>query len=279
METRLIREKIADLRVDAAEPRRVRKSALPLLFVHGAFSGGWYWSKILAWMAGHGRCAYALTLRGRPDSRPVQDMGSVSLADYRADVESVLDVLAERHERPFALVGHSLGGLLAQMVLERRDLGAAILMTPAPPSPLLLMPGRGLPIGLRETADVALAAFVGRPLVPAATMIEWVVRGFGGDLEQLPDSGYFFVPESGCVGVEILFSRPRVDAARVRRTPILVVGAGNDAVMDPATAIRVADHYGAMRVMFPGRSHMLMIEPGFEEVARAMDVWLRDLEK
>lgn len=279
MEMTLIRENICGLRVDTAEPRRARKTAHPLLFVHGAFSGGWYWAKMLRFMAKHGRAAYALTLRGRPDSLHVPDLGNVSIADFRSDIESVLDTLAHRHAKPFALVEHSLGGLLAQMVIERRELGAAVLVAPAPPSPLPLLPGRGLPTSLATTAGVAFAAFMGRPLAPDPEMVEWVVRGYGGDPTELPECGYFFVPESGRVGMETLFGRPRIDPRLARRTPILVIGAGNDAVMDPSTAFRVADHYGAMRVMFPGRSHMLMIEPEFEDVARAMDVWLRDLEK
>lgn len=273
---KVVRESIADLRVDVAIPSRMRKSALPVLFIHGAFAGGWYWEKFLRYMASRGRPAYALTLRGRPDSRQVTDLGSISLRDYRADTELILRELSARHERPFALVGHSMGGFITQMLLERQKFGAGVLVTPVPPSPILLRPGTGFSLGFLDAGSMFGSLVFQHPVVPDEAIAHEVIRQFGEDPCSPPDSGYFFVPESARAILEMFLFRPWIDRSAVLQTPLLVLGASHDAMIAPETAGEVASHYGdAEQTVFPGRTHMLMVEPGWEEVAERIDQWLR----
>jgi predicted alpha/beta hydrolase len=59
---------------------------------------------------------------GRAGSRPVTDAErlTITLADYAADVEAVVDWLGA----PACVVGHSMGGIVSQVVAQRRQLRA-----------------------------------------------------------------------------------------------------------------------------------------------------------
>jgi len=56
---------------------------------------------------------YALTLRGHCHSRPVKDIGKISVYDYVEDVREVYEHLARTLPKPIVF-GHSMGGLLAR---------------------------------------------------------------------------------------------------------------------------------------------------------------------
>lgn len=94
------------------------------LFVHGAGAGGWEWNAWRGVFAAAGvRCA-------APDLAPAPaGLARTGLDDYRAQVREALLALP----RPRALVGASLGGLLAAMCAGDAD--ALVLVNPLPPTP------------------------------------------------------------------------------------------------------------------------------------------------
>ena len=74
--------------------------------MHG---GSWYLRNWLYAAAQAGWDAWALNLRGHHGSRSVRDVGRLSVLDYVEDVHDCL-----RTFREAVLVGHSMGGLVAQ---------------------------------------------------------------------------------------------------------------------------------------------------------------------
>ena len=79
---------------------------LPLLLVHGMNGGAWY---LRPWLYADAQASWdswAVNLRGYYGSRPVPELGRVSLSEC---VEYVEDCL--RHFGEAVLIGHSLGGL------------------------------------------------------------------------------------------------------------------------------------------------------------------------
>jgi pimeloyl-ACP methyl ester carboxylesterase len=100
----------------------------PVLFLHGAFTThqcfrGW----LREFEARGWRCA-AASLRGRLDVPPPNAEG-VSLWQYLDDARRIVHALGETP----AVIGHSVGGLLAQKLAEEGRCRAAVLMSPAPP--------------------------------------------------------------------------------------------------------------------------------------------------
>lgn len=255
-------EIIDGLRMEHAAPAAPRKPA-PLLLVHGAWGGSWYLRNYLYAAALAGWDTWAVNLRGHGGSRPVADLGRVSVRDYVQDVRDCVRALGEP-----VVVGHSMGGLVAQKVAEGGGVRAAVFLTSAAPRgvvvlrwPVISRMGRYLPalLGNRPIAatfDHAVALELNR-IAPSRRA--WVYAQFQA--------------ESGRAMREMALGAIPVDPAAVR-CPTLVVGAEDDCITPPAVQRRIAARYGSEYVEVAGHAHMLMLEDGWERpFARVLD-WL-----
>jgi predicted alpha/beta hydrolase family esterase len=65
-----------------------------------------------------------------------------------------------------------------------------------------------------------------------------------------------------------------VDRARVN-VPVMVIAGNEDRFIPFSRAERVARRYGAPLRMAVGRGHMLIIEPGYEEICGWIADWVR----
>jgi 3-oxoadipate enol-lactonase len=99
-----------------------------LVLLHGIGGGGRIWEGLAARLAAHGFSTLALDLPGYGE-RPA--VAALSFAELAADVEAAIDT--RDLVRP-VLVGHSLGGMVAQTLLRRRPKGysAAVLACTSP---------------------------------------------------------------------------------------------------------------------------------------------------
>ncbi len=239
-------------------------STPPILLVHGLAGGAWYWDRFQRVLAGHGFTSHALNLRGHHDSRPVADLGRVSLADYVADVGEAAALLG----RP-VVMGHSLGGLLAQAVAAADAVSAAVLLTSMPPKGIrFLSPG----LVLRQLRHVGAMLF-DRPL-----------RGTPNDviatsLNRIPKAEQMalaerFVPDSGRVARELSFGGLSIDPTQVR-VPVLVISSTEDRFFPPRVGASVAARYGAEHRVYEEHAHFIVREPGGEAVATDISRWIR----
>jgi pimeloyl-ACP methyl ester carboxylesterase len=192
----------------------------------------------------------------RPTTPPGGHSSGSGLADGGAD-EASLPIV----------IGHSLGGLVAQKLAEAGAVRAAVLVCPAPP--------RGIPpLGghlLRRMIPYLPAIIGSRPILGsladhAALTLNCVPE------EEHPALYARFVADSGRAARDILLGVP-VDASRVR-CPVLVVSATKDRFVPARVARRVAAKYRAPFRAYVGRGHFLPAEPGWEVPARAIEHWL-----
>lgn len=103
-----------------------------LVFLHYWGGSRRTWSQVIAQLSNRFRCI-AVDLRGWGKSdRRADDYSVTAQAD---DVESVIETLKVKD---YVLVGHSMGGKIAQILAGRRPEGlrAVVLVAPAPPTPL-----------------------------------------------------------------------------------------------------------------------------------------------
>ena len=102
----------------------------PLVMIHGAFVGPWSFDKFRMPFEAAGYDVHIPTLRYHDRGmNPPSELGSVSLVDYAKDLAKVINGLDE----PPILLGHSLGGLLAQMLAAKGKARALVLLAPCPP--------------------------------------------------------------------------------------------------------------------------------------------------
>ena len=115
-------------KLSALVQRPAAETGPPLLFVHGYFGRAMAFEPMMEWFASRGHYCCAPDLRGHGDSMPDCALGEVSIYDYANDIAEVAQALSNP-----IIIGHSMGGLIAQLVATRDCARAIVLLAPAPP--------------------------------------------------------------------------------------------------------------------------------------------------
>ena len=107
-------------------------ASLPtLLLVHGAWHGAWCWERFVPWLEGRGYRVVAPNLRRHGPEAVRAGLRWTRIGQYVEDIDAALGALGEPPER-VVLVGHSMGGLIVQKLLERRPAAGGVLLAPVP---------------------------------------------------------------------------------------------------------------------------------------------------
>jgi pimeloyl-ACP methyl ester carboxylesterase len=233
----------------------------PLLMVHGIAHGAWCFAE--NWLpaaADRGFPSYAVSLRGHGGSGGGRHLRTTLTRDY---VHDVLQTITELPEPP-VLVGHSMGGLVAQLVAERYPLRGLVLLAPAPAHSAV---GDLLAIARDRPADLG-RAIAGRTLsMEPDILFEHLDRPTGRAYSDRTGT------ESPLVQWELLLRR-RIGPVRC---PVLVIGTPADRLVRPADVQRTAESYGVEPVWFPGMGHDLMLDTGWDRVLDAVLRFADDL--
>ncbi len=217
----------------------------------------------LSLLAARGFPAFALNLRGRAGSRPGTEIGRASMSDFADDVTAVARTIGTPY-----IVGHSMGGLLAQMAAARGDAHAVALLCPAPPRGILLFTLRLAIMQMKYLWPIVRS----RPVDPAVDDLRVIVFNRVPAADQ-PRMIELFVADSGRAGLDMSLNAVAVDRDRVT-CPVLVFTADDDRFIPPRIVRKIAARYGAPLRMAPGHGHMLPCEPGWQETANAVADWL-----
>lgn len=105
-----------------------------LVFLHYWGGSSRTWNEVVAALPARYRTIRP-DLRGWGASQDFAGQASFNLSDFADDV---LGVIAALDVKDYVLVGHSMGGKIAQLIASRRPSGLAglVLVAPAPPTPL-----------------------------------------------------------------------------------------------------------------------------------------------
>jgi pimeloyl-ACP methyl ester carboxylesterase len=245
----------------------------PVLMLHGAFCGGWAFDTFRVPFEAAGFAVHAPTLRHHEPAASLKRLASTSLTDYTGDLLRVIDELDE----PPVLVGHSLGGLLAQMIAAQRAVRAAVLIAPC--APWGVMPTTFFEMASAQTLLLA-GGYWNTVLKP-----DYGVAA-ANSLDRLPHAERkavfdLFVPESGLATFEILswgldVRRASHVLARKVTCPLLCLSGSEDKINPASTVRRIAERYEGRAVFeeLDGYSHWPIGEPGWEMVAGRALLWL-----
>lgn len=274
-----------------------------IVLLHGMSAGGWIWPE--EWISdftSDGYAVWTMTLPGRDGgSSIVRDPGVIDRALAHAmetgdgdaalrmlvralpgaslfdgpDMGDFADALADalaQVGRPAVVVGHSLGGAVAQLLLRR---GAA------PAGTVLL--GSVPPYGTwRASAELALTApevweMLGRFALhgPAGTDMAVMRRVFfpNGVSDRMFRSLVANLRDESLAALVQAAGWPPFAPLPGPRGDVLVIGGGRDMVVPATDTWLTAGWYGTRPVMLEQAGHMLMHEP---DAARAAVAAIRD---
>jgi len=247
-----------------------------IMMIHGMWGSSWYWGNYKQFFESKGYTCITPTLRLHdidPSSDPQPGLGTTSLLDYAGDLEKEIRKL----DSVPILMGHSMGGLLAQILGSRGLAKSLVLLTPASPRGIIALK----PSVIKSFMSVLSKwGFWRKPMRQTFEEAVYSMMHLLSEQEQTEIYGHF-VYESGRAAFEIGFwlldfgKASYVDESNVT-CPVLVI-AGTEDRITPASVVRkVAAKYGAVSSYkeFKGHSHWVVGEPGWEDIAKYVYDWL-----
>lgn len=246
-------------------------AAPPLLFIHGANSGAWVWEQhFLDDMAERGFEAHALSLRGHGESDGRVYLPFWSLNDFLEDVDQVVATL----DQAPILIGHSMGGMIAQKYLQYGPCAGAVLMGSVPPLGLV---HTGFDMAWRNPLlfqQISLVQMFG-PIFPwADSTVRQMLFSDAMPEREITRLMAHWQPESLRAAMDMMWGEPPWH--RHNTVPVLALGTEEDKFTPPNLVEATARHYhGEVRIL-SGIGHAMMLEPGWRQVTDAIADWVDD---
>lgn len=249
-----------------------------ICLIHGTNAGPWTMANLATHFAAEGYTVHAPAYRVHNPSPSPADAGrlaGLSIDDYVADIEAAVAALPE----PPVLVGHSLGGVIAQKLAARGMARALVLLNGSVNAGT--MPTTD---GERTLARTLMAA---GPFWDGTLLPDFDTMATYG-LNKLPAAEQRAVferlgPESGRVFFELFFwmfdtnGTTAIDHGAIT-CKVLSVSGSDDLAIPPSTArLIAARHPDATFHEATGFGHYMQLEPGWRDIAARVSHWLRDI--
>lgn len=253
--------------------------AKTILFIHGAWLTPDSWEGFMEPFTAEGyECiAPAWPYMDRPveqlRSNPAPELEHLGVGDIADHYARIISTLPE----PPILLGHSFGGLMVQLLLNRGLGIAGVAIDPAPPRGVLAAPGAVI---------TSLAVFSKwRGWARIHTMSEKGFRkGFGNNLtpqQQAECYEKYIVPAPGRIFFQAAIGAQTAVKYKNPERPPLMLTAGLEDRTVPASMVRsnYKKQAGAGSptelLELPGFCHFVMKQDGWQDVAAKIIAWLK----
>jgi pimeloyl-ACP methyl ester carboxylesterase len=233
----------------------------PIVLIHGAFSNGHHFARWKQYFGEAGFECHAPTLPGHSPTDQGM-LASLTLDDYLAFLRAELSRLSV----PPVIIGHSMGGLLAQQLASTGQCRALVLVASAPPF-MLNAQLRAQPFLL----PAMLAILAGRPVRPPQSTLRTLALHDLPEAEQhelLPTFG----AESGRAYRAMVLGLARLPD-KPFSGPVLCLSGSADRIISKRASAAIARLYGAQHKVF-NRGHWLIARSAEIEVAGIVLEWL-----
>ena len=248
----------------------------PVVFIHGLWLLASSWDR---WAAMFEEAGFTPVSPGWPDDpETVADAKAHPEVFARKSVGQIADYvdgIIRRLDKKPAVVGHSFGGLLAQIVAGRGLAAVTVALDPAPFRGVL-----PLPLSALRSASPVLSNPANRKRAVPLTyeQFRYAFANAVGEEEAKQLYETYSVPGSGATIFQAAsanfnpWTEAKVDTKNPERGPLLVVVGSEDHTVPPAIAkaayklqrrnVGVTEY-----VEIPGRGHALVIDNGWRDVA------------
>lgn len=242
------------------------------LLIHGMCCTGDVWRNFRGFYEERDIRVFTPTLRPSERVRrdPPSTLRGLRFANYVEDLEREIDRIEDQTGNPVTVIGHSMGGLLAQALAERNRPNAAVLISPSAPAGVRTTTMTGFWAGFAVAHKLGL---VPGAMFPHRVITDWLV------FNQVPQAARrsehrSMVHES--LGAFADFRLHHIDETQIR-IPMLTIAASRDRLV-PAPLVRLtAKKYAAIGGAFmeyENHGHWLYAEPGWETPAADILQWV-----
>jgi len=249
-----------------------------VVFVHGMYMTPLCWEQWVDRFQSKGyRClAPAWPGRDQPievlrQRHPDPQLGQLTLSDVLAHLT---DFIQRLDEKPI-LIGHSMGGLIVQLLLNRELAAAAVAIDSAPPLGVLTTKWSFLKSNWPHITPFALLSH------PIAMTFERFQYTFVNTLplaEQRAAFERYVVPESRRVPRESLTAK--IDFKKPHAPLLLIAGSTDNIIPASLNKANTAKYRSSPSATdfkeFAGRTHFIVGQQGWEEVADYVLGWLSE---
>lgn len=253
-----------------------------IVLVHGLWVTPSSWAKFKSYYESRGYEVIASPWPGiNQDAasmrRDPSSLHGIGIAEVIAHYSGIIRSLPT----PPIIMGHSYGGLITQLLIDQGFGAAGVAIDSVPPKGILVLP--------LSTYNSLLPAFL-QPSTFKTTFIfsfeKWW-KVFANTLAEADARAEFereVIPASGRAIFQAALSNMTPNSlATIRfqnssRAPLLFIGGEKDVIMPAALNRKNFRNYGASPAVteykeFPGRSHYIIAEKGWEEVAQYALDW------
>jgi alpha-beta hydrolase superfamily lysophospholipase len=248
-----------------------------IIFVHGAWVTPLCWRYFVPHFAdrGYRTLTPAWPFKDQPLSyeptRHDPRLTKVGIPEIVASYERII----RDQPRPPILIGHSFGGLIVQLLLDRGFGAAGIAISSVSPRGVFAL-GRS-PLGTAKK----LWTLFGTPSRWRTVLPPPERDAEENALRQAQGIEFHLVPESRRIFWQLLTSAAAVDFCNPRRAPLLFAACGKDRCIPVETQRRNWQRYCASPAhtdfaLFPDLTHLGIAEPGHEALAAYCAAWADD---
>jgi pimeloyl-ACP methyl ester carboxylesterase len=263
----------------------MRTHPRPVVFIHGLWLHADSWENWIVLFREHGYDSIAPSWPGVAPTvdearRRAREAGGVGIEDVVRHYAGLMRVLPEMP----IVIGHSFGGLVAQILLGRSLAAAAVAIDAAPVHGVFVLPWSALRIVSKALLN---------PLhwsLPVALTEREFRYGFGNAVSA-EESAYlydrFAIPSTGRPLFQAAFAslnpwaESTVETGNPTRGPLLLVAGERDRTVPPAITRATFARYNRSPALtdlieMRGRGHSLTIDSGWREVAATTLGWLHE---
>jgi pimeloyl-ACP methyl ester carboxylesterase len=234
----------------------------PILLIHGAFARAAHWGPWADHFRRAGYQALAPSLPGR-DPHDEAQLAALDLPGALATLGEIVSGLAA----PPVLIGHGLGGLIAQHLAASTECAGLVLVASWPGFSMLPRPR-----AILNSVPMLSGVTGGRSVSPDPEAVRALALT-GLSVAERDEIAAEMVPESGRLlrSVLPLFGPAPVERCRA---PVMVVSGGADRIVSDAASRRLAAFHGATHLAIPGQGHWLIAGSLSPRVAGVVGEWL-----
>jgi len=238
-----------------------------IFMIHGMWATATFWDNYRDFFIDKGYSTKAMTLLHHGESP--ETLKGIRVMDY---IEQAGAEIEKLDSKPI-IVGHSMGGLIAQKLAETGLAEKLVLLAPSAPRGISVLT---LSVAITFSANIS-NVFLKRPFLIPFRNASYGLMNTMSKSEQIK-AYQDFVCESGLAAYEIARGEIDVDESKVT-CPALVIVGKQDRATPPKAVKRVASKYNALYVEYPKYCHhSLTVGSGWQKVAQGILNWLEGEE-